>query len=102
MENNLLDIISVTSGILGNLIKSIYAKTTIYKTTVDSITAALLAYCLTGVVAVYLFQNTPKWSILISFFVGYSSTMLTKHIDTFVGDIYSVFWTWIRGKFDKN
>jgi len=102
MENNMLDIISVTSGILGNMVKSIYVKTTILKTVVDSVSAAVLAYSLTGFLAVMFFESNAKWFILISFVIGYVSTKLTKHIDTFVGDIYSVLWTWIRGKFDKN
>lgn len=96
---NLLDFISMGIGMVGAMLKGI-KKRFRWSTIILSMSiAGILTYSVTGLVAYFYADVSPKVIVLISFCIGWVANEFTDKLDSLVGDLYDIFITWLRNRY---
>jgi hypothetical protein len=99
---NLLDFISMGIGMLGAMLKGI-KKRFRWSTIILSMSiAGILTYSVTGLVAYFYADVSPKVIVLISFCIGWVANEFTDVLDELIGDLYDIFISWLKNKYGKD
>ncbi len=97
--NQLADILSVTIGFVGALIKGIKNKLKPVTIILACLVAGILSYASIGVIEMFYTDLSPKVIIFISFCVGWVANEITAKLDLLVNDFYDIFIGWVRSFF---
>jgi hypothetical protein len=96
-----MDLVAVGVGVVGALLKGIKTKLNVGTIVLGCMVAGILTYSATGIIAIYFDASSPKIIILISFSVGWLTNEITKKMDEFIGDVYTLIMAYIKTFFTK-
>jgi hypothetical protein len=101
LMDDYMDLVAVGVGVLGSLLKGIKTKLKFGTIALGCLVAGILTYSATGIIEMYFDASSPKIIILISFSVGWVTNEITKKMDDFIGDVYTMVMAYIKTFFTK-
>lgn len=104
MENFLeqfTDVIGIGFAAVGAAIKSIKLKFSFVTTLLSMVVAGIMTWGAIALIELWFIGLSPKIIALIAFCIGWVSNELTKKMDEFIDDAYSIFIDMLKSKFGK-
>ena len=96
------DLISMGVGMVGAMLKGIKKKFRWSTIILSMSIAGILTYSVTGAVAYFYADVSPKVIVLISFCIGWVANEFTDVLDELIGDLYEIFIAWLKNKYGKD